>query len=283
MSDILIPNPSHLQQLIKNIAHDGHENFHVISDFDRTLTTAFVDGKPRAWLENILKNEWYLGPEYTKESKKYFDKYYPIEMDPNIPLESKIKSMQEWRMTIFDLMIKLWLTKGMIKSAMQSDKIKFRTGHEIFFKLLHDNSIPLLIFSANGLWYEGIYYCLERQNNIYNNIGIISNRFIRDQNDKAIWVQEPIIHSYNKWETVVKDFPIYEKIKDKKNILLLGDGLGDAQMADGYDYKNIIRIWFLNNDTPENRQHYQKKFDLIILNDGPMDEVNNILQKLLVL
>jgi cellulose synthase/poly-beta-1,6-N-acetylglucosamine synthase-like glycosyltransferase len=61
---------------------------------------------------------------------------------------------------------------------------------------------------------------------------------------------------------------------------LLGDGLWDAQMADGFDYKNIIKIWFLNNDTPEHREKFSQVFDLIILDDGPMDEVNEIIKKI---
>ncbi|PJA48965.1 MAG: hypothetical protein CO170_00930 [candidate division SR1 bacterium CG_4_9_14_3_um_filter_40_9] len=87
-----------------------------------------------------------------------------------------------------------------------------------------------------------------------------------------------------RWNPVLpgkKDFPIHEKIKDRKNILLLGDSLGDVHMADGYEYENIIKIGFLNDDTPEHREQYQKRFDLIILNDGPMDEVNAILKKIL--
>ena len=53
-------------------------------------------------------------------------------------------------------------------------------------------------------------------------------------------------------------------------------------MADGFDYENIIRIGFLNHDTPEHRLQYQEKFDLIILDDGPMDEVNTLLQKIVL-
>jgi 5'-nucleotidase len=62
---------------------------------------------------------------------------------------------------------------------------------------------------------------------------------------------------------------------------LLGDSLGDVRMADGFDYENILKIWFLNNDTPENREQFQKKFDILILNDGPMDEVNEILKQIM--
>jgi 5'-nucleotidase len=62
---------------------------------------------------------------------------------------------------------------------------------------------------------------------------------------------------------------------------LLGDGIGDAHMAHGFEYKNIIKIWFLNHDTPENRKQFQEKFDIVILDDGPMDEVNEILRAIL--
>jgi 5'-nucleotidase len=65
---------------------------------------------------------------------------------------------------------------------------------------------------------------------------------VRDEDGKAIAIKEPIIHSFNKGETVVKDSPIYEEIKERKNILLLGDSLGDVRMADGFDYENILKI-----------------------------------------
>lgn len=48
-----------------------------------------------------------------------------------------------------------------------------------------------------------------------------------------------------------------------------------------FDYENIIKIWFLNHDTPEHREKFSEAFDLVILGDGPMDEVNKILKKIL--
>lgn len=281
MPDILIPNPQKLEELIQKIAQDGKEHFHVIADFDRTLTSAFVDGEPRYALQQIFQEGEYLGEEFTRRSKANGEKYYPLEEDPTIPVEEKKIMMHERRTKVFSLMIEFWVTRDMIKHAMQSDQIVFRPWNEIFFDRLRDNGIPLLIFSASGLGYDGIYYCLEKQDKLYDNIGIIANIFVRDENNKAIAVKEPIIHSFNKGETVVKNFPIYEKIKDRKNILLLGDSIGDVHMADGYDYQNIIKIWFLNDNTPKHREEFQKRFDIVILNDGPMDEVNGILQKIL--
>jgi 5'-nucleotidase len=91
--------------------------------------------------------------------------------------------------------------------------------------MLHKNNIPLVILSASGLGYESIYYTFEKIHKLTNNIDIISNAFIRDEDGKAIAVREPIIHSFNKDETVVKNLPIYNEIKDRKNVLLLGDGI----------------------------------------------------------
>jgi 5'-nucleotidase len=87
--------------------------------------------------------------------------------------------------------------------------------------MLHKNNIPLVIFSASGLGYESIYYTFEKIHRLYDNIDIISNVFIWNEEGKAISVREPVIHSFNKDETVIKNFPIYEDIKDRKNILLL--------------------------------------------------------------
>ena len=74
------------------------------------------------------------------------------------------------------------------------------------------------------------------------NVAIISNTFIRDDQGKALRIKEPIIHSFNKGETVVHTMPIYQEIRKRKNLLLLGDSTGDVHMADGFDYENIIKI-----------------------------------------
>ena len=163
MTDILISNPQRLNKLIEKFAHDGKEHFHVIADFDRTLTSAFADGKPRYALEQIFQEGVYLGPEFARRSKENFEKFYLIEIDPIIPLEEKKIAMHERRMRVFALMIEFWVKKDMIKHAMQSDQIVLRSGYEMFFDILKDNEIPLLVFSASGLWYDGIQYCLEKK------------------------------------------------------------------------------------------------------------------------
>lgn len=278
MSEFFFSNESHFNEKLQKIIAWGKQHLHVIADFDRTLTKAFVDGKDTTSLITRLQN-WFFPPEYAEASNKIFAKYHPIEIDSTIPLDEKKKAMTKRWNEQFTLMINNWLTRDIIKKAMQSQETMFRSWYAKFFDLLAENTIPLLIFSASGLWYESIYYCLEHEKRLYDNIDIISNSFVRDEQGKAIAVREPIIHSFNKGETLLRDLPIYKDIQNRKNIILLGDGLGDAHMAEGFDYETIIKIWFLNHDTPENRKQYQEAFDLIILDDGPMDEINILLQK----
>lgn len=281
MSNIFIPNPQDFETKLQNIIAWWPNNFHVIADFDRTLTKAFAEGKPTVSLITRLQNGMF-SPEYADQSNAIFDKYHPMEIDPSLSLEVKKQAMTKWRDEQFNLMLSYGLTRDVIKQAIMSESTNFRIWGRDFFTLLAQHNIPLVILSASGLGYESVYYCLEAENLLSENIDIISNAFIRNEQGQAIGVREPIIHSFNKDETVVKRFPIYEEIKDRKNIVLLGDGLWDAQMADGFDYKNIIKIWFLNNDTPEHREKFSQVFDLIILDDGPMDEVNEILRKIMI-
>jgi len=46
MSNIIIPNSQDFNEKLQKIIAWWPEKFHVIADFDRTLTKAFVDGKP---------------------------------------------------------------------------------------------------------------------------------------------------------------------------------------------------------------------------------------------
>jgi 5'-nucleotidase len=63
---------------------------------------------------------------------------------------------------------------------------------------------------------------LEKNKVFYDNIFVISNEFIWDKNGYFIDYKEPVIHTFNKDETVLKEFPeIFEKIQNRKNVILL--------------------------------------------------------------
>jgi len=70
-------------------------------------------------------------------------------------------------------------------------------------------------------------------------------------------------------------------IKNRKNILLLGDHAGDAGMSDGFDAENIIKVGFLNEKVEENLEHYKKLFDVVLLDDPPFDFVVELIKDII--
>lgn len=139
--------------------------------------------------------------------------------------------------------------------------------------------------SASGLGRESIkLYLKEIKNgaNHSNNIHIISNSFVWDKTGRAIAYNQPIITSANKAETMVKNFPaIIKKIKSRTNVILLGDNIHDLYMVTGFDYDNLIKIGFLNDDVKAKSPLFKKYFDVIILNDSSMGYINRLLKSII--
>jgi len=281
--NIIIVNPQKFQKLIQEMQKDKARFLHVLSDFDRTLTYAFVKGERVPSMISILRSSGdYLGEEYAKEAQALFQKYHQKENDPKITLKERKRLMREWWLKHYQLLIKSGLSKKHLKIVIDSQKIKLRKGAKDFFKLLSLIKIPIVIMSASGLGTEAISMFLKKEKCFYSNIYIISNSFKWDKNGKAIGVKEPIIHSLNKDETMVKNFPFYKKIKNRKNVILLGDSPEDVGMIEGFAYKNLIKIGFLNEDVDKNLKLYKKVFDVLILNDSSLYFIKSLIKKLAV-
>ena len=211
-----------------------------------------------------------------------------------VELSEKNKYMLEWWEKTFELFIEFGLTKEKIKNAVFNWSIDFRDWVEYFCKNLYKNNIPLIIISASWLGKYWVQYFLERENIFFKNIEIISNNFIWDKKWKAIWYNKPIIHSFNKSETILKNNEkIYSKIENRKNVILLWDSLWDHHMVDWFEYKNLIKIWFLNDIThpsplftiegkkdSELLEAYKKRYDIIITWDWDFDIVNKIMEEI---
>ena len=118
---------------------------------------------------------------------------------------------------------------------------------------------------------------LDKKRRLYDNVYIVSNSFEWDEKGNAIGVKKPIIHGMNKDETVIQTFPFFNVIRHRTNVLLLGDSLSDVDMVKGFDYENLIRVGFLNKDIENSLEAYKRNFDIIILNDSPMDYVNDLI------
>jgi len=279
IKNIIISNSKELEKTKKQILEAGKQKLHILADFDRTLTKAFVNNEKIPSIISVLRDGNYLTKDYAKKAHELFNTYHPIEINPNISKLEKTKKMKKWWTIHFDLLIKSGLNKKDIKKVVESGKIQLRQGTSELLDFLNKNNIPLIIMSSVGLGGDSISMFLEKQGKLYNNIHIISNSFKWDKDGNAIGVKKPIIHNMNKDETSVKGLPIYNKLKKRKNVILLGDSLSDTDMIKGFDYINLISIGFLNYDVKASLEHFKQAYDIVILNDDSMNYVNELLKE----
>ncbi len=278
-NNYIFTDKNYYNLVLDNIKNEGLDNLHFLADFDNTLTKAFVNWKRTPSLVSVLRwKDWLLWEEVAKKDIELFEKYHPKEIDPNLSIEEKIKYMEFWWKESFELFIESWLTKNILEEIWRTDKVELREWVKEFLEFLNQNNIPIVIISASWIWKLSIKYFLEENNIYYPNIEIISNDFIWDKNWKAIDYKRPIIHSFNKSETIISDFSeIYLKIKNRKNVILLWDSLWDHHMVDWFNYKNLIKVWFLNYKVNELIEEYKKRYDILILNDWDFKFINNLL------
>jgi len=281
MEDIIISDEKEFAKLKERFKKDCSDKTHILADFDLTFTKAFVNGKIIPSLLSVLRDENYLTPDYSEKAKALYSKYHAIEIDPAAPEEEKKKSMEEWWNLHFDLLIKSSLSKGDIVKAMDSANLVLRDGAVDLLNFLRERNIPIVFLSSAGLGKESISIFLSQRNLLFDNMHIISNSFDWDENGKAIAVKKPIVHGMNKNETQIRNFPgIAEEIRDRKNILLLGDNPSDARMGEGFGYENILKIGFLNENAQQNLKSYKEAFDVVIANDSSMRFILDLMREM---
>ncbi len=275
--NIFIEHRDALTEKISTLKKGGSAALHVVADFDRTLTKLFVDGRKIPSTIALLREGKYLTKDYAARAHALFDIYYPFEVSPYITPEERNQRMHEWWTTHLALMMECGMNKSVIQDIIEKKKVAPREGLFEFLDVLTTNNIPLLIFSA-GLG-DVIEEFLRSEGKLAPNVYIISNFYEYDEQGMVTGYKSKIIHSCNKREIEIRETPYYEKIAERKNILLLGDTFDDLNMTEGIEYNKIIRIWFMNEDTGE-LSKYAQAFDAVILGDGPMTFVNELVRKI---
>ncbi len=284
MKNIVIKNNKELKEKIDLIKKDGVNNIHVVSDFDRTLTYGTINGEKIPSIMAILRMNNYLGEDYSQKADALYNYYHVIEVDPSVSKKEKKIKMKEWWEKHVNLLIEKKLKKEHLEDIAKNKNIVLRRGVVDFLKDLKNKDIPLVIFSASGCG-EAVEYYFKKNKVDYKNIVFFINRFLWDGNEVAVGIREPKINASNKDETSIKQRKdIYEKIKDRKNIILLGDSIGDIGMAEGFDYNTILKIGFLNNgyNKEGELESYLKNYDIVIKEDSDFKPLyNNVLKNIL--
>ncbi|XP_024387720.1 uncharacterized protein [Physcomitrium patens] len=287
--DVVIGNPVQLEEKKKAIKSAGLSTLQVIADFDMTLTKYLVDGVRGQSTHALLKSN----PAYDRKRHELFEYYYPLEISPTLPADEKAKHMEEWWEKSHALLIEGGLNYESIVSSVANATISFRDRITEFFETLDEDGVPLLIFSA-GLADIIEEVLKQKLHRVFSNIRVVSNRMEFDDCGDLIGFKGKTIHVLNKNEHALEmAAPLHDDdgnlvgentgaaiIQGRSNVLLLGDHLGDLGMSDGVDYDNRISIGFLNENAENWLETYKKAFDIVILNDGSLKPVIELVKEL---
>ncbi len=266
---------------LQGIKNDGIKELHFISDFDMTLTKAYLntpDEGPavRAPTSHAIFNSSSITPSNVKaETQKLFEQFYPIEISSSISRSEKIPHMIEWWQKSHDLILNMKLTPDNLNQMITDTPLTFREGVSQFLGLCDTNDIPVLVFSA-GLG-DIIQRVLKSQNLLKSNVHLVSN-FMSFSEGVATSFSYPLIHVFNKNEASLT--PTYKDlVMHRKNCILIGDSLGDLEMATGVKHQKVLTFGFLNHKKEELLERYMEAFDVVFTGgDVGFDGVVEILK-----
>ena len=141
--------------------------------------------------------------------------------------------------------------------------------------------VPVLVFSA-GL--GDILVEVMKAFEVYHksNTKVVSNFLSYDANGRVIGCQGDMIHVYNKNESAVRDLEYLQLLQGRNNVILMGDSIGDLQMANGVENpETVLKFGFLNNPaTAEKRlPSFLEGYDIVLMDDQTMDVPIKILNE----
>lgn len=230
-------------------------NIYVVADFDRTITKGI---SKTSW--SILSDNNLLPEEYGFERQQLYDYYRPIEVNENMDMKIKIELVEEWFKKHIELFVKYKVSEEIFENACNNPNVmEFRNGAKEFIEFLNNNDIPLIIISAGiGNFIEMF---LKNNNCLFDNVYIVSNKVLFK--DKiAVGVDNNIIHSLNKNEVSLPN-EILNKLKNRKEVILLGDQLSDLNMVNKENHDLLISIGFLTDELQDKIEIFKSNFDIV--------------------
>ncbi|CCG82912.1 protein of unknown function [Taphrina deformans PYCC 5710] len=268
----------------------GLEKLHIIADFDMTLTKHWIQSttstEPIRNLSShaVLERGPAVSEHFAQHTKQLSEHYYPFEIDTSLDIDTKTKLMIEWWSAAHQAMIDEKIKKSQIHAQAEAANMQFRSGLTELLDYTHTKKIPFLVFSA------GIADVIEELFRVGSldrpNQAVISNHMEfpgEGEDAPLVGFKEPLIHTLNKGEQALHGAPtITDTVKDaltrRRNVLLMGDSIGDAKMADGFEHDALLKVGFYNFGDEARRQEFRRTFDVIISGDGALDWVTALLK-----
>lgn len=285
---LFIGDPATVEAKKKALVRGGASQLQVIADFDRTLTKI---NSLSSW--SVIERKAGFSEAYHEESQRIYKHYRAIEIDPNLTIEQKTPKMIEWWKRANELLVIEGTTRQRFINAVRDnmDEIELRDGYEIMFALLKKQAIPLMILSA-GVG-DMIQYILK-----YANVGLadhpnthVLSNFLEFEEKTGLCTgfsnKETCIHIFNKNEAPIKKTAYHAEVEERKNVIVLGDSLGDLQMSKGVEHDTVLTIGFYNHPVEgdgqddEHLAQYIEAYDVVLVMDDTLEYALGLIQDIL--
>ncbi|KAJ2950402.1 hypothetical protein O0L34_g8646 [Tuta absoluta] len=279
--NVHVRDEQELLRKINKIIADGHTKLQIVTDFDHTMTRHTMDnGVPVLTSFGMFRECPSTPQHYKDEDTRLSAIYKPIEADPAMPLDVKIQHMIDWYVAAHKILKNITFPRNELTEIAKKMVNCFRQGVSDLISWSVKQQVPVLVFSA-GLG-ESVTAALKAADYLLPNVKVVSNFLEFDEQDRIIGIKGEVIHTYNKNETAIKGTDYYEMVKSRSNVILMGDNIGDAGMAEGMEHCDVvIKVGFLGHKAEGNLENYLNKFDIVLVNEPTMDVVNAILKRVL--
>ncbi|CAM9271226.1 unnamed protein product [Pylaiella littoralis] len=279
---VLFRDAEDFERKRQRITAGGSDRLQIISDFDFTLTKFWVNGRRGDSCHAVIDGSDLLAEDFHRKTSELRNHYYPLEVAPNLTQETRVEMMVEWVTKAHDAMVAAGITKDVLTAAVGKGNLQFRPGHGELLRWVDREGVPLLMFSAGIADVVEEAFRQHSEEPLPSTCSVISNRMAFDSDGAMTGFVGETFHVFNKHASsaAVKPYFETEKMTCRKNVLLLGDSLGDLNMAKGLSAEEVLTVGFLNDKVEERKDAYLKAYDVVVLGDGGFDFVLEFLQSI---
>ncbi|XP_056634989.1 cytosolic 5'-nucleotidase 3-like [Diorhabda sublineata] len=277
-NEMIIRNRSAVNEKLEKLIKDGISKVQVISDFDGTITKQHVNNKTQSHGYLILYQLPFFPPELPRRAFEIKQEYTRYLSEPNLEYSERLTRMSELWSKSIEVFNGFVITKNQLDDHCLNLGLQLRDNTKEFFNLLEEEEIPILLVSA------GIGDIIEstmRNEGVSNSkIEIAANYLNFDHEGRLNGLKTPPIHKLNKTDCI-KDKQFYNTLKEKGNVIVIGDQLGDAVMVEKLDNVNtVLKIGFFYGEPDSALPKWQDTFDIILKDDQSMNIPNAVLNLL---
>ncbi len=186
--------------------------------------------------------------------------------------------MDEWWRLSHELLIAQKVTKKVFVDGVAEfgQHMFFRSGTDKLLQVVKERQVPFLVLSA-GLG-DLIDAVVAREG--WTHVHVVSNHLVFDgENGVATRFQSKNITTFTKNEQALHELhPDWEaEVRGRRNVILVGDSIGDSNMSDGMTHDCVLRIGFLNPGQENSLEEFCEAFDVVLQNDDSFDFLLNLL------